>query len=189
MSDSRYDEEAQQVPEWKEFSRPERISEQVDRLFTETLPKVPVGGAGGWETPAGDPVSPMPQADRYSDDMALEWIPGVFGYFLPNEDALVGSDDPLMVDQWVCYIVNYFTQHCGGRLVNIPRVADGALYSYGPAVVYEWTQERVDFPVDLLYSAVEEGDFTVITDEWYDRETEFAEVHGLPHKGVDLANG
>lgn len=185
MSDSRYDEASQQGSDWKEFTRPDRISEQVDRLFTERLPKVPAD----WKTPAGDPVSPMPEADRYSDDMALEWIPDVFGYFLPNEDALVDSDDPLMVDQWVCYIANYFTSQCGGRLVNIPRVADGALYSFGPAVVYDWSPEQADFPVDLLYRAVEEGDFTIVTDEWYDRETEFARVHGLPHAGVDLTNG
>ncbi|WP_280426389.1 hypothetical protein [Nocardia carnea] len=182
-----FDEAAQRDPSWQLFARPERISEQIDLLFTQTLPTVPIGGEHGWTTPAERTVGPMPQGvDRYSDEMTLYWIEDVFDYFFPDEDALTDPSDPLMVDQWVCYIGNYFVQHCGGKWVNVPELADGALYGYGPSIVYDWTDTEIDFPVDLLYTAVEDADFQHVTQEWYSRSVDYAEVHGLPHEQLEL---
>ncbi|MBF6351155.1 hypothetical protein IU448_19360 [Nocardia flavorosea] len=178
-----FDEAAQQGSDWQLFARPARIAEQVDRLFTETLPTVPTG-PGGWKTYAGDPVPAMPQVDdRYSDDLTLHWLAQVFDFFFPDEDTLFDKAD--IADQWVCYIGAYFVERCGGRWANVPSVG-GTLYEYGPSVVYDWLSSTADFPVDLLCTAVEEQDFSVVTDKWYQRDADYAEAHGLPHEANDL---
>ncbi|WP_280457801.1 SAM-dependent methyltransferase [Nocardia carnea] len=181
MGNDLFDKAAQTDPAWLDFARSNRITAQVDRLFTETLPTVPTGPAG-WKSYAGNAVPPMPQVDRYSDDMTLQWLADVFEYFLPEADTVI--DNPDLADQWVCYIGEYFVRHCGGKWINAPRIADGMLYKFGPAIAYDWT-DALDMPVDVLYSAVEEQDFTVVNDQWYDRTVEYAEVHGLPHEAIE----
>lgn len=178
------DEAAQQNPAWVAWARPQRIAAEIDRLFTETLPRVPIGGTKGWTTPAGLAVPPMPRADRYSDEMKLYWITDVFDYFFPDEDSIYEPEQAEVADQFVCYIGEYFVQHCGGRWVNDPTVG-GPLYEFGPAIAYDWTGST-DFPVDLLFTAVEEHDFSHVTDEMYSRGVDYAEAHGLPHEVLEL---
>ncbi|MBF6264880.1 hypothetical protein IU443_21655 [Nocardia farcinica] len=178
------DANAQDDPEWVVWSSNQHTADAIYRLFTETLPRVPIGGERGWRTPAGEPVGPMPQGvDRYSDEMALYWISDVFDFFLPDEDALYEPARAEVVTQFVCYIGEYFIRHCEGRWINEP--GEKVLYRFGPTIRYDWTG-IVDNPEDLLFSAVEEGDFRCVTSEWFSRTIDYAEAHGTAHEGLDI---
>lgn len=183
------DESAQDDPEWVVWSRPQRIQVAIDRLFTETLPQIPTD----WKTRTGSqkPIGPMPgHVDRYSGEMALNWVDDAFDYFFPTEDAPFEVDNAEVVDQFVCYIGEYFVRRCDGRWINDPEMggvlfsAAGRLHEFGPTIRYDWTDE-VDIPMNLLYLSVEQG-FVYTTSEWYSRTVDHALVHGIPHEGVDL---
>ncbi|MFI5716033.1 hypothetical protein [Nocardia sp. NPDC051750] len=174
------DKAAQEDPEWVVWSSTEHIAEAIDRLFTETLPRVPAD----WKTLSERVVGPMPQGvDRYSNEMALHWIDDVFDFFFPDEDSLSEPERADAVTQFVAYIGDYFVRHCGGRWVNRP--SEAVLFDFGPTIYYDWTGES-DNPEDLLFSAVEQGDFMHVTLEWYSRSIDYAEAHGLPHEGREL---
>ncbi|MBB5916811.1 hypothetical protein BJY24_005723 [Nocardia transvalensis] len=181
---------AQDDPAWREWSRPERIAHQVDRLFSETLPAVPTG-PGGWTTPAGDPLPPMPAVARYDDAMKLHWLADVFGGFFPDEDSLLVADNADLADQFVCYIGQYFVERCGGRWINDPSLG-GMLYEFGPAVAFDYlppSETAVSpgvHPVHLLFEAAADGDFAVVTDAMYSASASYAEAHGLAHEALQL---
>ncbi|WP_040833762.1 hypothetical protein [Nocardia brevicatena] len=181
--DDGIDKAAQDDPEWVVWSSPQHIAEEIDRLFTETLPSVPIGGLTGWTTPAGKVVGPMPQGvDRYSNEMADHWLSDVFRYFFPDEDALFEPDRADVVTQFLCYIGEYFVRYCGGRWINDPEAR--VLHEFGPTIRYDWA-ETVDYPVNMLFDAAEAG-FISITFEWHSRAVDYAEAHGIPHEGVEL---
>ncbi|NKY59155.1 hypothetical protein [Nocardia flavorosea] len=170
------DESAQNHPVWLQWSRPQQISESIDRMFTETLPGVPAD----WRTHSGKSVGPMPQVDRYSDELTLFWLKEVFGYFFPDDDALTEPGNARVANEFACYVGNYFVQHCAGRWTNDPDVG-GLILPSGPVITYEWTA-AVDDPVDLLFTAAEQDGFSWVTQAWYSRSVDYAKVHGLPHK-------
>ncbi|QIS23596.1 hypothetical protein [Nocardia terpenica] len=171
------DEQARHEPEWVAWRS--RVATQVDRLFTETLLR-----AVGEPTASGDIVAPMPDAGRYDDAMILYWITDVFEQFFSDDDSLYAAENADIADQFVCYIGEYFVQHCGGEWANDPTVG-GPLYTFGPTIGYTWT-DAVDYPMDLLFNAAEQQDFSVVTDEMYARGVDYAEAHGLPHEGLEL---
>ena len=181
---------AQDDPEWVVWSSPERIQRAVDALFAETLPAVPAD----WKTRTGSayPIGPMPQGlDRYSDELTLHWLDDAFDYFFPDEDTLFESRNADLVDQFVCYIGEYFVRHCGGRWINDPEMGgvlsseDGRLYGFGPTIGYDWTDET-DYPVIMLFDAPNTDFRRAISSEWYSRAVDYAAAHGLEHEGLDL---
>ncbi|WP_033247074.1 hypothetical protein [Nocardia carnea] len=174
--DLEIDAAAQDNPEWVVWSAEAHIANEIANLFTETLPTVPAD----WKNPAGDVVGPMPVGvDIYSDEMALDWVYDVFPYFFPDEDSVYDKVD--LVNQFTCYIGDYFVKHCGGRWVNDPEAK--VLHEFGPMICYDWTSE-VDYPVNLLFDAAEAG-FGAVATDWYSRTVDYAEAHGLPHPGVE----
>ncbi|MET8799517.1 hypothetical protein ABZV91_24360 [Nocardia sp. NPDC004568] len=175
-----FDEAAQQHSAWVEWSRPQRIAEAIDHLFTDTLPAVPTD----WRTHSGKALGPMPQGvDRYSNEMAGNWLSEAFRYFFPDDDALTESDNAELVNQFICYIGDYFVRHCDGRWVNDPEAK--VLHEFGPAICYDWTTD-IDYPVNLLFDAAETDGFICVTLEWYSRTVEYAKAHGLPHEQLEL---
>ncbi|MEV3963678.1 hypothetical protein AB0M34_22765 [Nocardia sp. NPDC050193] len=179
MSD--IDRAAQDDPEWVVWSSPERISAAIDKLFTETLPGIPAD----WKTRTGSaaPIGPMPVGvDRYSDELTLYWLSDAFDFFFPDEDVIYEPENRELVDQFVCYIGEYFVRHCGGRWINEPeaRVWD----EFGPTIRYDWPT-TVDFPVNLLFQAAEQG-FEYVTTIWYSKSIDYAAAHGLEHEGLEL---
>lgn len=174
------DQAAQNDPEWIVWSQPEHIAAEVDRLFTETLPRVPAD----WKKPSGEGVGSMPEGvDRYSEEMTLHWIIYVFDYFFPDEDALYEPELAEVENQFICYIGDYFVRHCDGRWINEP--SSSVRYPFGPSIGYDWTR-TIDNPEDLLYMAVCDGDFIRVTSEWYSRTIDHAEAFDLPHEGREL---
>lgn len=174
---------AQDDPEWVVWSSPERIQRAVDTLFTETLPGVPAE----WRTRTGSAYSigPMPHGlDRYSDELTLHWLGDAFDYFFPEEDVILEPKNRDLVDQWVCYIGEYFARHCGGRWINDPEV--GVLHSFGPTIRFDWIDET-DYPMNLLLDAADQPQrFLMVTAAWYSRTVDYAAAHGLEHEGLDL---
>ncbi|WP_280420858.1 hypothetical protein [Nocardia carnea] len=174
---------AQDDPEWVVWSSPERISAVIDKLFTETLPRVPPD----WKTQTGSayPIGPMPQGlDRYSDELTLHWLDDAFDYFFPEEDVILEPKNRDLVDQWVCYIGEYFVRHCGGRWINDPEVS--VLHGFGPTIRFDWIDET-DYPMNLLLDAADQPQrFRVVTAAWYSRAVDYAKAHGLEHEGIDL---
>ncbi|WP_040840043.1 hypothetical protein [Nocardia brevicatena] len=178
--DQGIDTAAQDDPEWVVWSSPQRIQAAVDKLFGETLPRIPAD----WKVHTGsaEPIGPMPMGiDRYSDEMALHWIDDAFDYFFPGEDSVFEPDNAEIVDQFVCYIGEYFVRHCDGRWINDPEA--GVLHDFGPTICYDWTS-AADFPMNLLLDSVEQG-FEYATLAWHARTVEH-EAHGLPHEGREL---
>lgn len=176
------DKAAQDDPEWVVWSSPERISAAIDKLFTETLPAIPAD----WKTRTGSakPIGPMPVGvDRYSDEMALYWLDDAFDYFFPEEDVIYEPDNRELVDQFVCYIGEYFVRHCGGRWINDPEMH--LFHSFGPTIRYDWTNEG-DYPMVLLLDAAAQQHFMVARVGWRSRSIDYAEAHGLEHEGLEL---
>ncbi|WP_327147291.1 hypothetical protein [Nocardia sp. NBC_01329] len=173
---------AQDDPEWVVWSSPERISERIDKLFTETLPGVPAD----WKTRTGSakPIGPMPVGvDRYSDEMTLHWLDDAFDYVVPDEDVLFEPGNTELVNAFVAYIGDYFVRHCDGRWINDPEMQ--LFHSFGPTISYDWTDET-DYPINLLLDAAAQKRFVVITTEWYSRSVDYAATHGLEHEGLEL---
>lgn len=168
---------AQEDPEWVAWLS--QVDTAVDRLFGETLPSVPAD----WETLSDKAVGPMPQVDRYSNEMSLYWITDVLDFFFPDEEALYEHERADIVNQFVCYIGEYFVRHCGGEWVNDPEAR--VFHTFGPTICYDWTTDA-DYPINMLFKAVESANFMHVTSEWYTRSTDYAEAHDLPHDGREL---
>ncbi|WP_063060435.1 hypothetical protein [Nocardia sienata] len=176
------DKAAQNDPEWVVWSSPERISAAIDKLFAETLAGIPAD----WKTLTGSakPIGSMPVGvDRYSDEMTLHWLDDAFDYLVPEEDVLYSDENRELVDQFTCYIGEYFVRHCGGRWVNDPEVQ--VFHSFGPTIRYDWT-DQIDYPMNLLFDAADQNRFMVISLGWYSRSIDYAETHGLAHEGLEL---
>jgi hypothetical protein len=184
------DKAAQDDPEWVVWSSPEQISGRIDRLFTELLPQVPAD----WKTRTGSakPIGPMPVGvDRYSDEMALHWVDDAFDYFVPDEDALFEPASIELAHAFVAYIGEYFVRHCDGRWINNPEMGrvlfaePGRLYTFGPTIRYDWTDEA-DYPVNMLFDAPNVEFGSAVVSQWYSRSVDYAEAHGLEHEGLEL---
>ncbi|MBF6328713.1 hypothetical protein [Nocardia transvalensis] len=188
-----FDEGAQRDPAWLAWKDPDRINGQIEKLFTETLPSIPTSGPDRWRKWNGDFLPSLPtNVDRYDLDFMEEWIPEALDYFFPTVDDAYEPRNWDAVDQFTCYLGNYFVTRCGGMWFNGD---DGPNPMYdeqpvNPRVGYEWAYDTehegtVDDPVDLLFQALtpvdddgnpdDEGnrDFSVVTTEMHDRAMQY----------------
>ncbi|WP_041560388.1 hypothetical protein [Nocardia farcinica] len=145
-----------------------RCHVQIDALFDETLPALPVSE----RFIVGESVPPRPAAGRHSSDM-LEWVEcGAFAVF-PTADALVDKAD--IADRFVCYLTEYLVRNADALRLNVPGNGPPVYPEIGPSVCYDYTS-AVDNPVDMLLSMVEHGDG--FADEIADRIEEYRDVKG-----------
>ncbi|MGY2119146.1 hypothetical protein ACW9HR_35085 [Nocardia gipuzkoensis] len=165
-----YDAEAQLAPEWGEWADLRRCYTQIDTLFDETLPAVPVAE----DFTTGESVPPRPAAGRYTPHM-LEWVEhGAFALF-PTQEAL--EDNAVTADQLVCYLTEYLVRNAGGLIVNVPANGTPVYHGIGPSVCYDYTSE-VDNPVDMLLTMIEHGEG--FTDDIADRIDDYCDSGAHP---------
>ncbi|MGY1965535.1 hypothetical protein ACW9HH_14930 [Nocardia gipuzkoensis] len=165
-----YDAAAQVAPEWGEWADLRRCYTQIDALFDETLPAIPVAE----DFTIGENVPPRPAAGRYTPDM-LEWVEyGAFRLF-PTREAL--EDNGAIADQIVCYLTEYLVRNAGGLTVNVPANGTPVYDGIGPSVCYGYTSD-VDNPVDMLLSMIEHGEG--FTDEIDDRIDDYRDSGAQP---------
>lgn len=179
MLDKPIDQAAQNDPDWIVWSQPERVAEQVDMLFTETLPRVPAD----WTKPSGELAGPMPEGlDRYDPDLKSGWLVDVFDYFFPDDDSLYEPENAEVLDQFVCYIGEYLVRECDGRWVNDPEAR--IFGNFGPTIRYSWDEE-IDYPLNLLFEAVEASDFMRVSMRLRLRRVRYVDEHELHTKSTN----
>lgn len=175
-----FDEAAQHDPAWTDWSDPERIGRQIDKLFTETLASVP--REPWWDTDrivrgTDNTVPVMPDCGRYDQQM-VHYIEQVLDYFLPNESAVY--DVPAnrdTADRFVCYFGELFVQRVEGIWINLLSNRDPLYPDFGPSLCFEYTP-KTESVTQLLLLAIEDG----ISAELYDYGVDYADHKGLPHE-------
>ncbi|MBF6066277.1 hypothetical protein IU500_31745 [Nocardia terpenica] len=145
-----YDEAAQDTSEWIAWDDPRRSFIQIDTLFDETLPALPVAD----DAALGETVPPRPQAPRYSPAM-LEWVEYAAFALFPTRKALATNTDA--ADQFVCYLIEYLVRNAGGLRFNVPGNGSPVYDGFGPSVCYNYASS-VDNPVDMLLTISEHGE-------------------------------
>lgn len=177
--DDQIDQAAQDDPEWVAWSQPQRLTGAIDKLFTETLPRVPTD----WTDHTGDAIGPMPQGVApYSREMVDYWLKKAFNYLIPDDDALYERDNADLANQFVCYIGEYFVRYCRGTWVNDPEAK--LLYPFGPSICYDWTDDA-DYPVNMLFDAAETDGFMAVGFDWYSRTVDYVKAHDLPLEQIE----
>jgi hypothetical protein len=169
-----FSEEAQRDPAWLEWAQPERISAQIEKLFTVTLPAVPS-------------LPPPPDSDRYSDEM-LGWVGDAFNMLFPDADALYEPDNLGLADQFVCYVGTALVERAGGEWFELAlEEGTGSVFydmKFTPAIGYRYGGSPDDI-TDLLFEAAEEQGgpdfFGVIGARVYLQSIDYADAHGKPH--------
>lgn len=168
-----FSEEAQRDPVWLEWVQPERISAQIEKLFTVTLPSVAS-------------LPPAPDSDRYSDEM-LEWVGDAFNLLFPDADALYEPDNLDLADQFVCYVGSALVERAGGEWFELAHDEGSVLYDmkFTPAIGYRYGGSPDDI-TDLLFEAAEADGgsdfFGVIGTHIYSRSVDYADAQGKHHE-------
>ncbi|WP_460697417.1 hypothetical protein [Nocardia thraciensis] len=191
-----FDESAQHDPAWLAWKNSDRIRSQIQKLFTESLPSIPTSGPDRWRRWNGDFLPPLPSdVDHYDRDFLEHWIPEALDYFFPTVEDAYEPQNWDMVDQFTCYLGEYFVTRCGGVWFNGSKDPNPMHneQAVNPRVGYEWAYDTdqegtADDPVDLLFQALtpvdddgnsdEEGtrDFTVVTTEMDDRLEQYRDM-------------
>ncbi len=160
------DEQAQYDSEWMQWAGPQRLSGQVEALFTTTL-------APAW---GGAVVS---ADDRFADEI-LYRIEDVFEQFFPDYRSLTAPGNREIADRFCAYIGEVFAHRAGGLWVNVPGGGEPVYERIGPSVSFGYTDDVVNV-VQSLLTAVEYGIGDVIT-EIYDHTVDYADHTGSRHE-------
>lgn len=192
-----FDQSAQSDPAWVAWRA--QIPEKIERLFTETLPRVPTGTQDGWRYQDSRPTEPMPSVDRFRRE-ASDWVGEAFEWFFPTEDSLFdkafdGGDGAELFDQFVCYLGEVLVTRAGGQWVNLARrneagdlVDASELHEqFTPGIAYDDRLGEFTPPDDvarILFAVCTsdgEPDFAMNVDSEvvYPRERAYAAAHGL----------
>lgn len=133
----RVNRDAQHDPAWLQWSRPDRIATQVDRLFRRVM-TTPVEAV------------PMPTTGRHSYTM-LAWMDTFFGWYFPQRCDLADPDKAEVLDEFVCWVGQTFERRAAAIWANDvdgPRIGASG---YSPAVVYRLSPDMLpDNIVELV---------------------------------------
>ncbi|MFF2554872.1 hypothetical protein ACFVUS_27980 [Nocardia sp. NPDC058058] len=174
-----FDADAQQSAAWRAWSTPEAIDARIDRLFTETLPRLEaVRGTDG-----------RPSLDGRFSVAAFDWITSLIDIAVRGEDGRYDPENAALADQFITYIGEWMVQRVEGVWFNSPGNGAPIFDRYGPAVGYRWSQESTnDLLAPLFMMAVNSDDssYAYFVDLLCERGLEFAQERGKPDLKAEI---
>ncbi|RMI33627.1 hypothetical protein [Nocardia stercoris] len=174
-----FDADAQQSADWLAWSDPAAIDARIERLFTETLPRLEAAQVG----------ESRPTLDDRFSAAAFDRVVSLIEAAVRSEDGRYTPENDYLADQFITYIGEWMVRRVDGVWFNSPENGAPIFDGYGPAVGYRWSQEWAnDLLVLLFMMAVDSDDspYAYFVDLLCERGLMFAQERGMPDLEAEI---